>query len=194
MFCVPFVTSDLFWCEREEVVSLSANQNENRDGRHWHAVHTRSRHEKLVDELLVERSVESFLPLKRVHSQWKDRKKWVEKPLFPGYLFVRIHTEEIPVVRGTRGVARLLGPEPLKPSIVPDDEIENIRRLVTSQVPLDPYPYLKPGQTVCITRGALRGVEGTIIQKKNRYLLVVSVNLLGRSVAAEVSGEAVQGL
>jgi transcription antitermination factor NusG len=132
--------------------------------------------------------------LVRVHSQWKDRKKWVEKPLFPGYLFVHIHRGQIPIVRDTRGVARLLGPASLTPSIVPDAEVENIRRLVTSQVRVDPYPYLKPGQQVSITRGPLRGVEGTIIRKANRCLLVVSVNLLGRSVAAEVSAEDVQGL
>jgi transcription antitermination factor NusG len=147
-----------------------------------------------VDGLLAERGVECFLPLCRVHSQWKDRKKWVEKPLFPGYLFVRIQSEEIPVVRGTRGVAGLLGPEPLKPSIVQDAEVENIRRLVTSEAKVDPYPYLKPGQLVCIRRGPLQGVEGTIIRKANRCLLVISVNLLGRSVAAEVSAEDVQGL
>ena len=164
------------------------------DGKHWHAAHTRSRHEKMVDELLAELGVESFLPLRRVHSQWKDRKKWVEKPLFPGYLFVRIGTNEIPIVRATRGVAQILGADPLKPSIVPDAEVENIRRIVTRQVPVDPYPYLKPGQQVCIKRGPLRDVEGTIIRKANRCLVVVSVQLLGRSVAAEVSAEDVQGL
>ena len=164
------------------------------NGVHWHAAHARSRHEKMVDELLAECGVESFLPLRRVHSQWKDRKKWVEKPMFPGYLFVRIGTNEISIVRATRGVVRILGPDPLKPTIVPDAEVENIRRIVTSRSPVDPYPYLKPGQLVCIRRGPLQGVEGTIIRKANRCLLVISVNLLGRSVAAEVSAEDVQGL
>ena len=88
----------------------------------------------------------------------------------------------------------MLGPEPLKPSIVQDAEVENIRRLVASEAKVDPYPYLKPGQLVCIRRGPLQGVEGTIIRKANRCLLVISVHLLGRSVAAEVSAEDVQGL
>ena len=162
------------------------------DSKHWHAVHTRSRHEKLVDKLLAEQGVERFLPLRQVHSQWKDRKKWVENPLFPGYIFARICLDELMAVRSTRGVVRLLGPEPLRPSVVPEDEIENIRRLVTSRVPVDPYPYLKPGQTVCIKRGPLRDVEGTIVRKDRRCLIVVTVKLLGRSVAAQVSAEDVE--
>jgi transcription antitermination factor NusG len=173
---------------------MAAAPSSTQNGPHWHALHTRSRHEKRIDELLAERGIERFLPLVRVHSQWKDRKRWVEKPLFPCYLFVRVHREQIPIVRDTRGVARLLGPERSTPSIVPAAEVENIRRLVTSRVRVDPYPYLKPGQPVCITRGSLRGVEGTIIRRANQCLVVVSVNLLGRSVAAEVSAEDVQGL
>ncbi len=164
------------------------------NGRRWHAVHTRSRHEKLVEKCLAEKGVENFLPLRRVHSQWKDRKKWVDKPLFPGYLFVRVPRQKLPVVRQTRGVVRVLGPDPQNPSIVPEEEVENIRRLVETRVAVDPYPYLRAGQLVCITRGPLRGVEGTIIRKANRCLLVVSVTLLGRSVAAQISAEAVQGL
>lgn len=163
-----------------------------RDGKHWHAVHTRSRHEKMVAELLQEQGVENFLPLVRVLSQWKDRKKWVDKPLFPGYLFVRIHEEEIPVVRSTRGVARLLGPEPYKPTIVPDEEIENVRRLVASGVKVDPYPYLRPGRLVRITRGPLRGVEGTLLRRQGRFMLVISVPVIGRSAVAEVPAEHVQ--
>ena len=92
-------------------------------GRHWYAVHTRSRHEKMVGSLLAERGIERFLPLVRTLSQWADRRKWVEKPVFPGYLFVRVHEEETPTVRETGGVVRLLGPEPSRPSIVPDAEV-----------------------------------------------------------------------
>ena len=163
-------------------------------GSHWYAVHTRSRHEKMVAGLLAEREIERFLPLVRTLSQWADRRKWVEKPVFPGYLFVRVHEDETPTVRETGGVVRLLGTEPSRPSIVPDAEVENIRRLVATRVSVDPYPYLKRGQLVCITRGALRGVEGTLIRKSRRYFLVISVKLFGRSVVAEVSGEAVRGL
>jgi len=171
---------------------MIANREAMQDGKHWHAVHTRSRHEKMAAQLLGERELEHFLPLVRVLSQWADRKKWVEKPLFPGYLFVRIHQEEIPIVRSTRGVARLLGPEPYKPSILADEEVENVRRLVSSSVQVDPYPYLKPGKLVRITRGLLRGVEGTLLRRQGRHLLVISVPVIGSSAVAEVPAECVQ--
>ena len=168
------------------------NSETMQDGKHWHVVYTRSRHEKTVAGLLRELDVEYFLPLVRVLSQWADRKKWVEKPLFPGYLFVCLHKEEIPFVRETRGVARLVGTEPHRPSIVPDKEVENIRRLVSSGVKVDPYPYLKPGRLVRITKGPLQGVEGTLIRRQGRFLLVVSIRVMGRSSVAEVSAECVE--
>jgi len=171
---------------------MTAISETSRDGKHWHAVHTRSRHEKMVSELLGERDVEHFLPLVRVLSQWKDRKKWVDKPLFPGYLFVRLDEEEIPIVRSTRGVARLLGPKPYEPSVVPEEEVENVRRLVASGVQVDPYPYLQPGRLVRITRGPLRGIEGTLLRRHGRFLLVISVPVIGRSAVAQVPAEHVQ--
>ena len=171
---------------------MTANPEATQDGKHWHAVHTRSRHEKMAAQLLGEREVEHFLPLVRVLSQWADRKKWVEKPLFPGYLFVRIHEEQIPVVRSTRGIARLLGSAPYKPSILADEDVENVRRLVSSSVQVDPYPYLRPGRLVRITRGPLRGVEGTLLRRQGRHLLVISVPIIGRSAVAEVPAEHVE--
>lgn len=173
---------------------MTAEAETRPSGTHWHAIHTRSRHEKVVDGLLAEREIERFLPLVRVMSQWKDRKKRVEKPLFPGYLFVHVRRAEILTVWTTRGVVRLLGPDPSSPSVVPSEEVANLRRLVASEALLDPYPYLKPGQLVSIQRGPLRGVQGTLVRKARRDLLVISVPLLGRSVAVEVSAEAVQGL
>ena len=164
------------------------------NSKHWHAVHTRSRHEKMVAGLFAQRGVEHFLPLRRGLSRWADRKKWVQKPMFPGYLFVHIGREEIPVVWETRGAVRLLGPQPDKPSIVPDAEVENLRRLVKGEVHVEPHPYIRPGQLVRIAHGPLRGVEGELLREGRRYLLVVSVNLLGRSVAAEVPADAVQAL
>ena len=160
----------------------------------WYAVHTRSRHEKTVGRLLEAHRIERFVPLVKVLSQWADRKKWVEKPYFPGYIFARIREDEMPEVRAARGVVGLVGAEPFRPTSVPDREIESIRLLVENHVPVDPYPYLKPGQTVCVRRGPLRGVEGTLVKKAKKHYLVVSVNLLGRSVIAEVPAECVQGL
>ena len=165
------------------------------NSKHWHAVHTRSRHEKMVAGLFAQRGVEHFLPLRRGLSRWADRKKWVQKPMFPGYLFVHIGWEEIPVVWETRGAVRLLGPQPDKPSIVPDAEVENLRRLVKGEVRVEPRPYsVRPGQLVRIAYGPLRGVEGKLLREGRRYLLVVSVKLLEQAVAAEVPADAVRAL
>jgi len=162
--------------------------------KYWYALHTRSRHEKKVARLLDESKVEHFLPLRRVLSQWADRKKWVEKPYFPGYLFVRIHLEQAPLVSSRRGVVGLVSSRPGIPAIIPESEIDSVFRLVESQVHVDPYPYLKPGQIVYVRRGPLRGVEGTLIRKNKKHFLVVSVPLLGQSVIAEVPADSVQGL
>jgi transcription antitermination factor NusG len=146
----------------------------------------------MVADFFTERGVEHLLPLVRVLSQWRDRKKWVEKPLFPGYLFVRVDQEEVPRVRSVRGVARLVGPEANRPSILEDEEVENVRRLVSGEVPVDPYPYLRPGRAVRITRGPLRGVEGVLLRRQGRFLLVISVPIIGCSAVAEVPAEYVQ--
>jgi len=163
-----------------------------RADKRWYAVHTRSRHEKKVGRLLEEHEVEGFVPLKRVLSQWVDRKEWVEKPFFPCYIFVRADEDEIPLVNATRGVVRVVGSEPHKPAVIHDQEIENIRILIDSQVRVDPYPYLKPGRTCYVRRGPLKGLEGTIVRKAKKHFIVVSVNLIGQSVLAEVSADAVE--
>ena len=176
---------------RERVAVIMVPQGMAQDGKHWHAVHTRSRHEKMVAERFAGLGIEHFLPSVRVLSQWADRRKWVEKALFPGYLFVCIDQEEVAVVRSTRGVARLVGPEPHRPSIVEEEEVENVRRLVSSPVHVDPYPYLKPSRPVRITRGPLRGVEGTLLRRQGRFVMVISVPAIGCSAVAEVPAESV---
>jgi len=157
----------------------------------WYALHTRSRHEKLVDRLLWEQvNVESFLPLRTVRRRWADRWKEVRLPLFPGYLFVRAPEERLAQVRRTRGVVCVLGTD--RPTPVEEREIENIRRMVGSDLPLDPYPYLRRGDRVRIRRGPLRGLEGILVRRKNRHLVVVSVHLIGRSVAVEVDADGLE--
>lgn len=168
--------------------------DETPNGQNWYAVHTRSRHEKMVAELLDEHGFERFLPLVKVLSQWKDRKKWVDRPYFPGYLFVHVAADELHLVRPVRGVAKILGPKPREASIVPEREIESLKRLVNAEVEVDPFPYLKPGQLVTIKRGVLKGVQGTIVKKSKRVLLVVSVPLLGQSVSVTIPAEDAEGL
>jgi len=155
----------------------------------WYAVHVRSRHEKRVDGRLQEKGIESFLPLRTVRRKWADRWKDVDLPLFPGYLFVRASRGLLVPVWRMQGVVRVLGTSLSEPTPVPDKEIETVRRLVASDLPLDPYPYLKVGDLVRVRRGPMRGIEGILIRRRKKHLVVVSVHLIGRSVALEIEAD-----
>ena len=159
----------------------------------WYAVYTRSRHEKVVHHTLEETGMQSFLPLRNVISQWKDRRKQVQKPLFPGYLFVRVPQLQLHLVSMTRGVAYVLGGG-AGAVPVPDEHVEAVRRLVEGPYPVVPWPLLRKGKRVRITVGPLAGLETYIIERKGsaKCHLVVTVDLLGRSVAVEIDPRCVE--
>ena len=161
---------------------------------HWVAVWTRSRHEKFVRDQLIERDVEVFLPLMEVPSQRKDRSKIIEVPVFPGYLFAHIPLNDGYTVRTTRGVVQILGASPNLYSPVPDEQIAYVRTMVQSELPLDPHPYLKVGTLVRVKSGPLRGVEGILVEKRNHRRIVVSVDLLGKSISTEVSADQIEAI
>ncbi|HDZ22003.1 MAG TPA: UpxY family transcription antiterminator [Phycisphaerae bacterium] len=153
----------------------------------WYAVNTRSRHEKVVHQALQDKGMTSFLPTRQVLSQWKDRKKWVEKPLFPGYLFVHTPWAQLDRVTGTRGVAYLVG-DGSSAIPIPDDQVQGIRQMVEAPCPTMPWPWLKKGKRVRVMAGPLAGLETYIVErKKNRKsYLILTIELLGRSVAVEI--------
>ena len=155
----------------------------------WYAVHVRSRHEFQVHDRLKLKGVETFLPTVERLRRWKDRKKMVTFPLFPGYLFVHItrSPSDILNVLKVQGVVRLLSTRPGEPEPVPDDQIQSLMRLVESREELDPYPYLKEGQRVRIRRGPLAGVEGILVEKLDKHLLVLSVDVLRQGVAVKIN-------
>jgi len=157
----------------------------------WYAVYTRSRHEKMVAEQLADKEIEHLLPVYDVLSQWKDRKKWVQKPLFPGYLFARTILADVMTVVSSRGVVCVVsnrdGPVP-----VPEGQVEAVRRMVEEPVKVDPWPYLSTGRLVRVKRGPLRGVEGHVVRRNGTCRLVVSIDLLGQAVAAEVAAECLE--
>jgi transcription antitermination factor NusG len=154
--------------------------------RRWYAVSTRSRHEKLVAEQLWLKEIECFLPLREVLSRWKDRRKLVQFPLFPGYLFVRVAVKERRLdILKVASVVRLVGlhgePEP-----IPDEQIQAVQTLVFSKLPYDPFPYLNEGDLVEIIRGPLRGLFGRLVEKKSKYRFVLAVDLIQQAVSCEV--------
>jgi transcription antitermination factor NusG len=152
---------------------------------YWYAVYTRSRHEHKVKIQLDDRGIENFLPLYKRISQWKDRRKEIQTPLFPGYVFVRIPLLEKLEVLKTHGAVYLVrdGQFPLS---IPEESIFSVRRFVEEGLKCDPHPYLRIGQKVRIVDGPLSGIEGILVRKKNQRLLVVSIDLIQRSVSVEI--------
>jgi transcription antitermination factor NusG len=155
----------------------------------WYAVRTRPRFEKKVVSELRSKDVDTFLPLSTLTRQWSDRRAQIQLPIFPGYVFVRIAAtllNRVAVLR-THGVLNFVGPRDLG-SPVADEEIESIRAVVDGNVVFDPYPYLHTGDKVCIKGGPLDGVTGVLEAINGDKSLVISVNLIQRSIAMRVEG------
>lgn len=151
----------------------------------WYAVCTRSNHEKCAAAQLDLRSIQHFLPLYETVRKWKDRRKRVQFPLFPGYIFVRIPLQERMRVLLAPGVVRLVGFDN-RPVALPDEEIEALRSVLVRGLHSEPHPYLSVGRRMRITRGALEGLEGVLIRKKGRVRLVLSIDLIRQSAMIEV--------
>ena len=159
----------------------------------WFAVRVRSNHERVTAIHLQERGFEEFTPSYKMERRWSDRTKEVEQFLFPGYVFCRLNPHDRLPVLTTPGVVNLLG-FGKTPTPIPDLEIERIRTMVQSGLLVTPWPFLEVGQTVLIERGPLAGVEGILEEVKGKCRIVVSVNLLRRSVSAEVDRNCVRPL
>jgi transcription antitermination factor NusG len=151
----------------------------------WFAVWTRSRHESAVRQQLEGKGIEAFLPTVIRWSHWKDRKKKVMWPLFPGYCFARIDPREALGVLSCTGVVSLVSVEG-RPAPIADREIEGIRTLVESDLRFDPCPLIQEGDLVEVVCGPLRGVSGRLVRKGAHARLVLSVGLIGQGVMVEV--------
>ncbi|HEY6272591.1 MAG TPA: UpxY family transcription antiterminator [Terriglobales bacterium] len=157
----------------------------------WHALYTRYQHEKLVEQLLIEKGFETFLPLYQVAHQWKDRVRQLSLPLFPSYVFIRGGLDRRLDIVTTTGFHAIVG-DGEQAGIVTQAEIDAIRQLVETRLRLEPHPFLKVGDRVRVKSGPLAGFEGILVRKKNRCRLVLSVELLQQSVATEVDAHQVE--
>jgi transcription antitermination factor NusG len=137
------------------------------------------------------RGIENYLPTRRVKRKWSDRVKIIDQPLFPGYLFGRFRLEDRIRILQAFGVKQIVGVgNALAP--ISDSEIDNLRTLVDAKTMLVPWPYLYAGQRVRIDRGPLAGVEGYVVRADQGALrIVVSVDLLQRSVATEIDRDSI---
>jgi transcription antitermination factor NusG len=151
----------------------------------WYALRTKSRHEKLVRDQLDKQGIEPLLPTVKRLSQWKDRKKEIEVPLFSGYCFVRFGQDARLPVQKVSGVVEIVG-RGSRPEPIPDEEIEALRTLMCSVLPYDPHPYLHEGMAVEVVRGPLQGVQGMLLRKEKRHRLVLGIRLIQQAAAVEI--------
>jgi len=159
----------------------------------WYAVQTVPRHEKKVDADLRRKGVGTFLPLLSEKRQWGDRQQLVDLPLFPGYVFVQIaagSSTRVPVLR-TSGVTRFVGVRGIGTPI-PDTEIAAVKGVVERKVPFRSFDRLEVGKRVRVRGGSLDGVEGVLVAVKGEQRLVISIELIQRSLSLAIEGYCVE--
>ena len=151
----------------------------------WYAIWTRSRHEQVVRQQLEHKGIEVFLPTVVRWSRWKDRKKQVSWPLFPGYCFARFTGDQRGAVLSCAGAVGIVSFDGA-PAPIPAAELDGIRRLVESDLQYDTVPLIKEGDKVEVSHGPLKGVVGRLVKKGAHARLVLAVDLIGQGVSVEV--------
>jgi transcriptional antiterminator NusG len=171
--------------EREAFVTAPLN---------WYALYVRSRHEFVTQEELRRKGIDVYLPAVKRMSRWKDRKKCIEYPIFPGYLFVflQAYQEAFVTALRTRGVVSLLSLQPGSPTPVSSEEIESLKLLLESGHDFDICPSLQAGSKVRVTRGPLKGAFGTVVNKEEHYMFRVNIDILGRSVGVCIGADDIE--
>jgi len=157
----------------------------------WYAAYTSANHEKRVAEILRAREVEYFLPVYSSLRKWKDRRVQLELPLFPGYLFVHMGLRDRLKILQVPGVAHLVGFGGT-PTALPDAEVDALRAGQASGVRAEPHPFLTAGRRVRIKTGPLAGMEGILVQRKGKCRVVISIELIQRSVAVDADAADVE--
>jgi transcription antitermination factor NusG len=157
---------------------------------YWFAIQTLSRHEKVVRNQLEMRNIETFLPTMRRLSQWTDRKKEIEVPLFAGYCFAKFSlANRLPVLQA-QGVVCVIGFGG-QPEAIPDEEIESLRKLISGPSDYVCCPYLGEGQLVKVIRGPLQGVKGRLVREAKPCRLVLSISLTQHAVTIEIDAASI---
>jgi len=155
-------------------------------GEDWHALFTRHQHEKSVAQALSSKGHEVYLPLYRAVRRWNDRSKKIWLPLFSCYVFMRGGIERQLQILTTPGVLQIVGYGG-RPAVVPASQLDAVRKMIQCSLPVEPHPYIQPGDPVRVIRGPLRGIEGVLSRNKGSVRLVISMEMLGRSVSADIS-------
>ncbi len=153
----------------------------------WFALYTRSRFEKKMLSELTDRGIEVFLPMREVLSRWKDRKKRIWIPLFPGYIFVNhVDTPENRFrILNIAGAVRFVGFEG-HANPIPEEQILSVRRFLEASIAIDPYPYVQVGAHVEVIAGPLKGIRGILVEKRGKFRFVIQVDLIRQAVSVEI--------
>ena len=159
----------------------------------WYAVWTRSRQEKVAAVMLETFGIQHFLPLKSEVRQWSDRKQTVNVPLFSGYLFVRMNPTKdsrLQVLKAP-GIAGFVG-NSTGPLPIPEQQIDDIRTVITGRPECMVLPLLEKGDRVRVVRGPLTGVEGRLLQGNSIFRLLISIEMINKTLAVSVSRQDVE--
>ena len=157
----------------------------------WYAIYTKSRSEKKVGERLADKEIEVFVPLRRQLRTWSDRKKWVELPVFPSYIFVKISSRQFQQIIETDGVYKFVH---FSGRIVPipDRQVNSIKLLLLSGVDFTVEPIthdFSTGEKVVVKSGVLKGVAGEVLQLRGKKKVAILVEQLGMAITVEVEAK-----
>jgi transcription antitermination factor NusG len=151
----------------------------------WYAAYTVARHEKAVAEHLRQRDIECFLPLYETVHRWRNGRHRVQLPLFPSYVFVRMELRNKLRVLQVPGLVQLVTFQGA-PATLPDAEMDTLRSALASGMLAQSYRYLSVGSKVEICRGSLQGLRGMLLRHQRQFRVVISVEMIMRSIVVEV--------
>lgn len=152
--------------------------------KHWHVIYTRPRHEKHTARSLERKGIECYLPLRTELRQWHDRKKKIESPVFPGYLFVQVDSREMLQVYYTDGFVKFIATED-KPDIVPEGDIRTLRRALVGDFEISTEAF-ELGDKVRVASGPMKGLQGNLIRFKQNSKLVINIDVIDKSVLVTI--------
>ena len=155
----------------------------------WIAIRSKPRSEKIVSNELSKKGIESFLPLIKKRQKWSDRKKWVEFPLFPSYIFARIQLKDSIYILNTRGVNTIVkfGDKVIT---VDDKVVNSIKLALEGGYELHQMKYFTIGDQVEVIDGPMKGVKGIVETKlKNENRLIIKIDALQQAVAVHINSE-----
>jgi transcription antitermination factor NusG len=153
----------------------------------WYAVYTYPQAEKKVYNRVNEMGFESYLPVHTVVRQWSDRKKKMEVPLFPNYVFVRTHLPNTIELLSIRELVKFISFDGA-PVVIPEKEIEAIRQVLSGKAPVENETYdHRVGETVVIRDGQFAGTQGLVVRKNGKHRLVIRIHALHQAISVEIA-------